>query len=125
MGLEGLGQMMERFEMRGVIEVVNSEQSLRFSDPLFGESDRTHFLVNRVITLVVQTRDDTIRLIILVRRFLRWSGNDQRCTGLINQNTVYLIHNGVVEGALHKLRTAKFHIIAEIIETKLVVGAIC
>ena len=66
----------------------------------------------------------TVCLIVLVRRFFCWPGNDQRCAGLINENTVHLINDGIVEGALHKLSTAKFHIITKIIEAKLVVGAI-
>src|SRR5262249_17865228 len=73
----------------------------------------------------MQTGDNTIGLIVLVCRFFCWPRNDQWCAGFINENTVNLVYDSVVEGALDKLSTTKLHIITEIIEAKLVIGAIC
>jgi hypothetical protein len=50
--------------------------------------------------------------------------NDERRARLVDQDRVDLIDDGVVVAALHHLRGRVFHIVAEIIETELVVGAV-
>src|SRR5699024_7260695 len=62
--------------------------------------------------------------------FLRFSvfghraGDDERRTSLVNQNGVKLINDSKVMVTLYQLVGIGYHIVAQIVETKLVVGAI-
>ena len=52
------------------------------------------------------------------------AGDDERGTGIINEDGIYLVHHGVVMGALHFFLLVAHHIVAEVVEAKLVVGAV-
>ena len=56
--------------------------------------------------------------------FFRRPGDDQRCSGLINENTVNLIHNGKIKFPLGQRFPVKLHVVPEIIKSELVVGTI-
>ena len=50
------------------------------------------------------------------------TGNNQRCTGIVNQHGVNLVDNGVVVFALYQIERAAGHVVAQIVETEFVVG---
>ncbi len=52
------------------------------------------------------------------------SRNDERCTGIVNQNGVNLIHNGVVMRPLHQFVRLGSHVVAQVIKAEFVVGAV-
>ena len=53
------------------------------------------------------------------------SADDQRCTGIVNQHGVDLVDDGViVTRTLHHLFGCACHIVTQVVETELVVGAI-
>src|SRR5262249_12293689 len=52
------------------------------------------------------------------------SGNDQRCARFVDQNRIDLVDDGVYAAPLHHVLEPVFHIIAQIIETELVIGAV-
>ena len=49
------------------------------------------------------------------------TGNDEWCTGIVDKHRVNLVDNGKVVGALHKVFGRSGHVVAQIVETKLVV----
>ena len=51
-------------------------------------------------------------------------GNDQRSTGIVNQDRIDLIDNGVVMPALHQFLRRAAHIVAQVVEAELVVGSV-
>ena len=51
------------------------------------------------------------------------AGNDQRRPGVVNQNRVDFVHNGEVVAALHQFLGEAGHVVPQVIESKLVVGA--
>ena len=56
------------------------------------------------------------------------TGNDQRCTGIVDQHGIDLIDNGEVMLALHQVSWAGCHVITQIVKTELVVrteGDVC
>ena len=58
----------------------------------------------------------------LIFAFWHRTTNNQWCTRIVNQHRVHLIHDGIIVSALYKIHRASSHIIAEVIETKLIVG---
>jgi len=51
-------------------------------------------------------------------------GNDQWRSGFVNQDTIHLINDGIVEVSLHHLFRSSGHIVAQIVEAEFVVGAV-
>ena len=50
------------------------------------------------------------------------TGDDKGRTGVVDENGVNLIHNGIVVLSLDKVRHAGAHIVTEVVKTELVVG---
>ena len=50
--------------------------------------------------------------------------DDERRARLVNQNGVDLVNNGEVEAALYAIFTFIDHVVAQIVKTKFVVGAV-
>ena len=48
--------------------------------------------------------------------------DDKRRAGIVNQNRVNLIDNGIIMLALNQVLWASCHIVAQVVETKLVIG---
>jgi len=53
------------------------------------------------------------------------AGNDQRCTGIVDQYGVDLIDNGIVVFALYQVVRADRHVVAQVVETEFVVRTEC
>ena len=60
-----------------------------------------------------------------------WSGNDERCPSIVDEHRVNLIDNGIVVCPLHEFLRIHGHVVAQVVETELVVrterdvGLIC
>jgi hypothetical protein len=50
--------------------------------------------------------------------------DDQRRAGLVHQHRVHLVHDGVDEAALHAVLRPHRHVVAQVVEAELVVGAV-
>src|SRR6266566_4480444 len=68
--------------------------------------------------------DDRVYLDVEVGTFLGGPRDDERRARLVNQDRVDFVHDGIVQSALHTVVGAERHIVAQIIETVLVVRAI-
>ena len=71
-----------------------------------------------------QLRNDPIYLVILVGRLLAGATDDQGSTRFVDQDGVNFVDDAVVERPLHAFAEIKLHVVAQVIETKLVVGAV-
>ena len=72
----------------------------------------------------LQPRDDAIDLVVQVGGFLGRARNDQRRPGLVDQDAVDLVHDGEVVPALDEMRELELHVVAQVVEAELVVGAV-
>ena len=52
------------------------------------------------------------------------AGDDQGGTGLVDEDGVHLVHDGESVAPLHELSLVDGHVVPQVIETKLVVGAV-
>ena len=71
-----------------------------------------------------QLRNDSLHPLVLVRGLVRWAGDDQRRSRLVDQDGVHLVDDGVVVSTLHAVLDIELHVVAQIIEAELVVGSI-
>ena len=72
----------------------------------------------------LQLRDDAIDFVIEVGRFLGRTGDDQRRARLVDQDAVDFVDDREVMAALDHRRDVELHVVAEVVEAELVVGAV-
>ena len=89
--------------------------------------------VNVVLALlVVQLLDDVfaeradkgVGAVVQLGRFLPGAGNNQRRSRLVNQDGVYLVHDGKGVSALNHALLIHHHIVAEVVEAEFIVGTV-
>ena len=88
-----------------------------------GQIDRALLLVELVI-LAGELRDDRVDADVEVGAVLGRAGNDERRARLVDQDRIDLVDDGEGMAALHHLRHVVFHVVAQIVEAELVVGAV-
>ncbi len=59
-----------------------------------------------------------------LRGFFALAGDDQRRTGLVDEYGVHLVHDGEVQFPLHHALLVGDHVVAQVVEAELVVGAV-
>src|SRR5687768_12909593 len=84
---------------------------------LFGGLALDHLAANKL-------GNDAINLVILIRRFLAGARDDQRGAGLVDQDRVYLIDDGIVVAALDAIGQVELHVVAQVVEAELVIRAV-
>src|SRR5258706_1885531 len=72
----------------------------------------------------LKLRNDGVGLIVLVGGFFRRSGDDQRRARFIDQNRINLVDDRVIVTVLHAGAEIELHVVAQIVKTELVVGAV-
>ena len=73
---------------------------------------------------LAQSADEAVHLGIQAGRVLSAARDDKRRTGLVDEDGVHLIDNGVGMAALHHVVFISHHVVAQIVEAELVVGAV-
>ena len=75
-------------------------------------------------TALLKAGSQQIRLLIQARGLAAASGNDQRRTGLIDQDRVDLVDDGIMQPALHHFLFVDDHVVTQIVKTELIIGTI-
>ena len=115
---------MVQLHLRRVVQVLDAQQGLRLLDPLLGERHGARLLVDGVVLLLLQTRDDGVGARIDLGRLLGRPGDDERRPRLVDQDRVDLVHDAVVVAALDHRVERVLHVVAQIVEPELVVGSV-
>ena len=71
-----------------------------------------------------QRAHEAVRDLVQIRGFRAHAGDDQRRSGLVDQDGVDLVHDGVVELSLHLVLLIDAHVVSQIVETELVVRSV-
>jgi len=124
MCLEGLINMMQGFHLGWLKKIRNLQQFLNSGNPLVAKYNRFSLLLDLIICFLVQPWYNFINQVIFIRTILCRSGNNQGSPGLINQDTIHLIDNGIIQFPLGIIIQLKFHIVTEVVKTKLIIGSI-
>lgn len=82
------------------------------------------FLIYGVIDIALEPRDQGCKPLIKICRLLGLARYDQRSSGLVYQNAVDLVHNGVVELALDQIRGVNYHVVSQVVKPEFVVCSV-
>ena len=123
-----IGVMHER-DVGDVVEAALRQQPLLAQQLLhllgaaLGEGDRARLLV--LLEVVVgEARNQLVDADVELGGILGRAGDDQRRPRLVDQDRVDLVDDGVVERPMHHLVQPELHVVAEVVEAELVVGAV-
>ena len=120
-----------------ISQVIDVEEFFHFFHTLFGQVYDLIFLINDKITCLcdllahdgshlghfsagftaLQLFCQDIAGLIQLGGFAALTGDDQRCSGFIDQDRVHLIDDGIMQSPLHQLFFIDDHIITQIVKT--------
>ena len=83
--------------------------------------DGIHLGILRHVLTALHLARQNIACLIQSGGFATLSGNDERCTRLIDQYRVDLVDDGKMQSALHQLFLIDYHVVTQIIKAKLIV----
>jgi len=131
-------QVMEQHDVGRVVQVAAlRHQSGIGQQPLgrlmsrFGQERLARLFIDRVVSLAalallaLEAGNDGVDAGVKFGDVLGRPGDDERRARLVDQDRVHLVDDGVVKTALHPVLGAKRHVVAQVVEPKLVVGAVC
>src|SRR5690606_21870164 len=121
--LEELVQDVQALDVDRVVEVPDPRELLDELDALVGEGDREGLLVDGVVLVLGQARDDLVQGPILVAGRVGRAADDERGAGFVDQDRVDLVDDGEMESALDVFERAILHIVAEVVKAELVILA--
>ena len=138
-GLDGLIDMVQQGGVFRVGKVAAAEILLRLGHAPGGDGGGVCLFVHDIIggdvllaLLFVhlhqrqgrQRPGKELRLPVKVGGFVALAGDDQRRPGFIDEDGVHLVHHGEVEGPLDHVLLEDAHIVPQVVEAHLVVGAV-
>ena len=139
-GLDGLVDVVGQRHVLGSGQVLDLEVFLGLFDASGGQGASLVLFVHNVIAVgllvglhlvfqldhhaLAQGADETVHLRVQAGRILAAAGNDERGAGFVDEDGVHLIDDGVGVAALDHVVLIGHHIVAQVVETELVVGAV-
>src|ERR1700733_8463776 len=136
MGFDGDLYVVFQIPVLRVGDIANAQQLLDLLPPLVGHADGLVLLIDDVIAgenfffaaldlfSLFERRQNAIHAGILIRRLVGRAADNQRGAGFIDQDRVDFVHDREVVAALHAVGVIELHVVAQVIETELVVGAV-
>ncbi len=115
----------------GVVQVLDAEELLDLVDALLGRGHRLVLEVDEVVAALLGAVGPRLQLghqagegEVEVRRFLGLARDDQGRPGLVDEDVVDLVDDRVGPLALHAAVERVHHVVAQVVEPELVVGAV-
>ena len=122
-GAQGLLDVVDELERRFVVEVVDVEHSLQGGDAGLGEAGRAQLQIERVMGFFHKPPHNLRHLVVMLGGLFGGAGNDERGARLVDEDVVDFVNDPVVQAALHTLVQRVDHVVAQVVEPELVVGA--
>ncbi len=124
LGLERVVQVADQRRVDGLVEVLDAELVLDLLDAGLGDRDRALALLDLVVDVLLQPRREPGELLVPPGALLGRAADDQRRPGLVDEDGVDLVDDGVVVPALDQIVAAPRHVVAQVVEAELVVGPV-
>ena len=138
---QGKNNIVLYFKILRISQIINMEEFLHFFYAVFGQIDgfflfiddevsgllnlfshnRIHFGEFSACFTALQLTGKNIAGLIQLCRLAALAGNNQRRSGLIDQNRVNLVDDGKMKSSLYKLLLVNNHIIPQVVKSQLVV----
>ncbi len=128
---------VQNLGLRRIPQVLDAEDLFDPLHPALGEGGGLGLLVHQVIpgdllvaVLVLdlltlcQLGNDAIHLVVEIDGHLGRAGDDERRPGLVHQDRVHLVDDGVDVGPLHHPVQRELHVVPQVVESELVVGPV-
>ena len=119
-----LVNVVNLLHVRRVVQISQPQQPLALAHAFFRQRGRAMLFIQRVIDVLNQLGNNLVDLEILVGGFFGRPGNNQRRPRLVDQDRVHFVHNRELVPALHATRQVVLHVVAQVIESELVVRAV-
>ena len=125
LGLDGVVEVADQGGVGRLIQVVDAEEVLDLGDARVQDADDLLLLVDVVVLVAGELQHQLGELTVPAGHvaFGR-AGDDKRGTGLIDEDGIDLIDDGVVVTALHEVGLLPCHVVTQVVEAELVVGAV-
>ena len=107
-----------------LVEVVDAERLLDRGDADLGGHDRALRFVDLVVVVALEVLHDGGELDVELLRVVGAARDDQRRAGLVDEDRVDLVDDRERVAALHLVVAGDGHVVAEVVEPELVVGAV-
>ena len=124
LGLQRVVEVADQRRVGGLVEVVDAELVLDELDAQLVHADGALADVDLVVGVLLHQRREPGELGVPVGRAVGGAGDDQRRAGLVDQDGVDLVDDGERVAALHHIVDRVRHVVAQVVETELVVGAV-
>ena len=135
-GLDGDLDVVLEVPVLGVGDVADAEQAFDLLPALVGDGDGAGLLVDDEVAgpclglegldqlASLELGDDDVDAGVLVGGLVGGAGDDERGAGLVDEDGVDLVDDAVVVTALDLIFELELHVVAEVVEAELVVGAV-
>ena len=107
-----------------LVEVVDAERLLDRGDADLGGHDGALRLVDLVVVVALEVLHDGGELDVELLRVVGPARDDQRRAGFVDEDRVDLVDDGEGVAALHLVVARHGHVVAQVVEAELVVGAV-
>ncbi len=117
-------EVVDQVDVGVVVHVGDAEDLLDPGHPRLGGNDLALGLVHLVVEVAAQTLHDAGEVAVPLGHVGDPAADDQRGPGFVDEDRVDLIHDGEVVAPLHHVLGAHGHVVAQVVEAELVVGAV-
>src|SRR5512139_1335947 len=114
LGMLWRGPVGPEEHLAGLVLLPRSEQALGLMDKLAG----------LLLLALEEAGNRSAELLIVPDGILHRTGDDEGGAGLVNEDAVHLVHDGVVELPLDAVLAAELHVVPEVVETELIIGPV-
>lgn len=136
LGLDGVVQVAHQRGVHRLVEVVDAQPVLDLRDTRLMDGDGPLLLVDLVVAGLLdalqlvarlapgQAGDELGEVAVPLGGLVGGAGDDQRRTGLVDEDRVDLVDHGVVVATLDELVLGPRHVVAKVVEAELVVRSV-
>ena len=124
LGLQRHRHLVDEVLLHLVVEVLDAEGLLDLLDAGLERHDDALVLLDLVVDVALQRADDRGEAVVQLGGVGDPAGDDQRRAGLVDEDRVDLVDDGVVVAALGLVDEPAGHVVAEVVEAELVVRAV-
>ena len=122
--LERLLQVVDQLTGRIGVDVIDLERGLDLAQTGLGGGDGVLRLVHLVVDVGDKTADGAREVLVRASGLRSRAGDDERGPGLVDEDGVDLVDDGIVVAALHAQLRASHHVVAQVVEAELRVGSV-
>ncbi len=108
----------------GLVQVLHPEPVLDLLDTCVEDADRALLDVDLVVLVLLEAPDEFGEVGVPLGRLVGGTADDQRRTGLVDEDRVHLVDDREVVAALDHLVDGPRHVVAQVVEAELVVRAV-